>query len=329
MTEKKPRKVLKIVLTIVILFIIAIAVTGFLLLRYIGSSRTIEAYLDVENGDVQVDSGKGWQGAIDEMELSIKDRVKTLGNGRATIVLLESIFVSLEENTEVEIKKVAEENVKIKQNSGGTWNKFTGLLGLRSYEVETPNSAAIVRGTEFGVKVGDDEEIVIVGEGIVRFESGSKTVDVNAFEQAIINLTMPYPMAAAPDEMPEGGEGIPLTAGEYPEDSYEEPEIIVESASAEQREEIINNMKGTVDNLKDLRMKEIQKKQALLEQAKKQYSFGDAEVKETLDRIDKGEYDDNELIEKAPVKIDALYKIKGINDEIKEQNRLIEELSTE
>ena len=58
------------------------------------------AQLHVEEGDVQVDVGNGWVDAIDEMALSVSDKIKTL-NGKAVLILYESIVVQIDPNTEI------------------------------------------------------------------------------------------------------------------------------------------------------------------------------------------------------------------------------------
>ena len=148
----------------------------------VASDKIEPAFLTVESGTVQLDSGAGYNTVTGEVILSLNDKVKTL-DGTATITLYETIITELEPNTEVSISTLAENNVKINQNSGSTWSKFTTITGIDSYEVETPTTVATVRGTAFGVNV--EEDAVLVGEGNVNVEKGGRVVSLNQFEKLI------------------------------------------------------------------------------------------------------------------------------------------------
>ena len=168
----KLKAIIALVLIILIFVILYFTITA--------KAATI-AYLNIENGTVEVDKGEGWIKATDEMELNLFDRIRTL-NGEAVIILYESILINLEPNTEVALKEISEEYIRVKQYSGVTWNKFTDIIGINELTIETPETVATVRGTEFGVTMDE----VIVAEGIVDVQKGDENIEVKAGAKAKI-----------------------------------------------------------------------------------------------------------------------------------------------
>ena len=122
------------------------------------------AIVYVERGDVQVNTGNDWQTATNEMEIGQGAKVRT-GDGEATVVLLEGEILHLEPHTEVLLDMINKDKIKISQVAGETWNKVTRISGVSEYTIETPNTVATVRGTEFTLT---DEEVV-VDEGEVDY----------------------------------------------------------------------------------------------------------------------------------------------------------------
>lgn len=142
------------------------------------------AILYVESGTVEVDQGKGWQQATNEMQLDAGDHVRTT-DGEATLILLEGEVMELEPNTEVVLDKISKEKISITQKSGETWNKVTKISGVKEYEVTTPTTVATVRGTEF--LLGNIQMDVM--DGNVEFErkSDKKKMMVGALKKAMAN----------------------------------------------------------------------------------------------------------------------------------------------
>ena len=156
-------KTLKVVLIILGVIIIGLVLAYFLVF----SNKGTDAYLYIDSGVVQVNQGKGWVAATNEMGLKETDSVKTL-EGTATIIFYESEILRLKQNTEVNIKDISKDSLTVKQNSGKTWSKVVKLTGVTSYNVETPDTVATVRGTGFGTLVSDGSSDILVGEGIVN-----------------------------------------------------------------------------------------------------------------------------------------------------------------
>jgi len=170
---------------IVIAIILALIVTAVIL---IAPPSAATAILYIESGTVEVDQGKGWESATNEMNLDVGDSVRTL-NGEATLILLEGEVMQLEPNTEIKLDLVSKKKISIIQKTGETWNKVTKISGVREYEVTTPTTVATVRGTEFLLGMGDME----VAEGTVDYErlSDKKMMKVNKLEKALANsMTM-------------------------------------------------------------------------------------------------------------------------------------------
>ncbi len=145
---------------IAIVIILLIAGTAYFLLA---PKPATAAILYVESGQVEVNTGKGWQQGTDEMELKKGSQVKT-GDGEATVVLLEGEIVHLEPNSEIKLDQIGKK-IKITQLAGETWNKITKISGISEFTIETPTTVATVRGTEFAL----NEEEIDVEEGEVDY----------------------------------------------------------------------------------------------------------------------------------------------------------------
>lgn len=155
--------------------IIALVIIGGVYFLLSPPSATA-ALLYIEEGTVQVDTGNGWQQATDEMELSKGAKVKTT-QGQATIVFYEGEIMHLEPESEVEITQLTSKKTKVTQTAGETWNKITKISGMAEFTVETPNTVATVRGTEF---ILTPEELAVI-EGAVEYGP------TNNPEQMIVN----------------------------------------------------------------------------------------------------------------------------------------------
>ncbi len=156
--------------------------TGYFLLA---PPSVAAAILYVESGDVQVNTGKGWHPATDEMELKQGNQIKT-GEGEATVILQEGEVVHLQPNTEIKLDSISGESIKLSQTVGETWNKVTKISGVSEFTIETPSTVATVRGTEFML----NEEQLDVEDGEVDYElkADKKKIKVRAHKKAMKNL---------------------------------------------------------------------------------------------------------------------------------------------
>jgi hypothetical protein len=281
------KNVLKIVL--VVLGIVILAGGVFVYATFFREKIDI-AKLSTVQGNVEINEGKGWSAASEGMKLSTNDKIRT-NSGKATVVLFESVISQLEPNTEVEIASLVKENPKLKQTSGSTWNKFTKITGVGTYDVETPTTTATVRGTEFGVNVNPDEFPVL--EGTVVVDSNGNTLNVGPFQKAVYD-----------------------TNGQ----------LIVVELSLKEKQELLVKAKQTLEEIKKLRENIFDDNRALIDKAMQKYQVTESQLRDYLDKIDAGEIDDAALMEKSPVKVPAMEQLKKINDEVKKQLSLINSL---
>jgi len=266
------------------IIMMVLVVTGGGSYWYLTSSPTTTAFLHVESGDVQVDQGSGWETASDGMDLSLNDQVKT-GEGKGSVVLYESIIVELEQNSQILLKELSKVHPKIEHTAGSTWNKFTGLTGLDTFSVETPNTVATVRGTEFGTFM----DRVIVGEGTVQ-------VDVDG---TLYNI--------------KGGKKLVEIDGVWTE----------QELTAEEKAMVRAKMQRTIEVLRHLRQREIEKKSALYGIVKSYFDVTDSDVQGYLLDADAGQYDLDEIEAKSPIDTKAGAKVRALTEQIMEQNKHI------
>ncbi len=123
------------------------------------------AILHIESEAVEVDLGSGYQRAVEGMALSVKHKVRTL-NGEASLILHNSIIVALDQDSEIQIDDLDKEHVKITHSAGSAWHKFLDLTGVKTFTVETPQTVATVKGTEFGTTM----DRILVAQGEVEVE---------------------------------------------------------------------------------------------------------------------------------------------------------------
>lgn len=286
----------KILYGVGILFLLIAILAGFSYIRMTASPTRV-AVLNIEEGNVQVDTGKGWIAATDEMDLSVDDKVKTGQNSQASIVLYESIIISLEPSTEIGILDLAKQNIALKQDSGETWNKFTALAGVGGLSIQTPTTVATVRGTAFGVGMTS----LMVGEGKVDYTFDGETMTVEQDEKAELETVA--------------------------QDGTSKKKMVKKALTQTDQDKIAGKMQRTVKILKKLREMEVKKNSFIANQLQKRYNIDEAKIKEYLDRADAGEFNLDELEKKSPVKLAAVTKIKGITQEIIDQNKQAERIA--
>ncbi len=256
----------------VILLLVVVAM-GFAYYS-ITSSKTVAAQLSVEKGSVTV-NGNSVAGNI---KLKQTDVVETGADGKASVVLYESIFVLMESNTKIIISDLTKEHPQIKQESGETWNKFTKLLGIEEYSVQAGNSVASVRGTAFGIT----PDKIFVGEGNVEYARDGKKYDVPK-DRAVEN---------------------------------KDGKILERTLSGDEKAKVEAQDSRTIEELKDLRESEIEKHPTVVGIVKSQYGLTDEQIAQGLSDADDGKINLEELSQKSPMQIDSVDKIVQITKEI-------------
>jgi ferric-dicitrate binding protein FerR (iron transport regulator) len=101
-----------------------------------------------------------------------EDVLRTAPGSQALIQLADDITVALNENTVAKLLSRWEKGKRrvgiLRLRQGEVWVKTSG--GQKAFEVETPGATAIVRETEFNMKVhGDGQTVLTVMQGVVEF----------------------------------------------------------------------------------------------------------------------------------------------------------------
>ncbi|MBN2015764.1 FecR domain-containing protein [Candidatus Dojkabacteria bacterium] len=116
------------------------------------------------NQEISVSSG--------EVTIYRGDVIKTDDTGLGYIIFSDNSIISLDHNTEIEIIHHKEEdesfNVKIKQLIGRTWSRVVNLTGKEAdYQLETSNTIAVIRGTEFECYTQQNTSTFYTHEGTI------------------------------------------------------------------------------------------------------------------------------------------------------------------
>jgi hypothetical protein len=259
-----------------------IGIIGIVFFASLTSGKVIGAMLYVDSGVIEVDSGKGWASAQDGMELSVNDKVRTL-EGTATITFFDGELLRLHPNTEISIKELSQESTTVAQESGSTWSRLTKLGGVAEYNVETPTTVATVRGTGFGLKITGAQNDLLVGEGTVNF--GAK-----------------------------GEVGEPVAEGW--KGTIASP-LVKTQLNQEEKGWVNGQMSKDIESLKKLRLELINRHGFALGIIKTTFGLTDSDIEQGLKDIDDGKTDEDEIAQKAPMKIDDLDRVVAITKEIK------------
>ncbi len=259
-----------------------ITIFAFLVILIIGiiayniiHSGTTPAQLHIESGNVLL-NGKIVSG---DAKLKEADTIETK-EGKASVILYESIVISLETDTEITIKELLRQHPKIEQIKGSTWNSFTALIGIETYSISTSASVATVRGTAFNF----EKEKLTVDEGIVDYEL----------------------------------DGIKNSVGEKTVSEKQAGKVITRNIGEKEKQIILKNRERTIEALRHLRSLEIEKHSIIKEQIKKAYRFSDEDIQKYLEDADNGLIDLRALAEQSPFKIGSVEKIVKITEKIKE-----------
>jgi hypothetical protein len=285
--KKKTRWILHASLIVLVIILLA----GASLYSMVASDTTA-AFLYIDEGNVMVDKGNGFEFGENEMKLSAGDVVKTGENSGATIIFYESDVMNLGSNSEVVIDVLMPEEVKSTLNEGEAWNRIARITGTRTYSVQTPTSLATVRGTSFMVEVEDETDSLFVGDGLVNTKSLESGI-----EQDLTRL----------DKVEISNVGI-------------DPKKL----DASEREMLVAKFKGDIVMLDKLRWREIYKHEFFYEKVKEQYHYTDADIVEFFEMAEDGKVNFDLIEDKVP--LDALRKIKNFTLKIGEIKGMIKEM---
>jgi len=196
---------------LVVLLIVVVAAGAFLFFPRPGGAQAANAAtLAVLRGDVDAQHGGGvFAPALDGDILAGGDVVRSNQQGRAVLTFFEGSTLSVEPGSEVHVTSLARTGasglqVTIEQTIGRTWASVNKLSTPDSrFELKTPTSTAIVRGTTFETTVevvnGQTVTTVKTGEGevVVQAVSGGETT-VTAGTQVQVRQGQPAPAAPSP-----------------------------------------------------------------------------------------------------------------------------------
>ncbi len=207
------------------------------------------AVLAVQSGHAMVNGKPASAG----MDLHAGDVVSTSAGAKASIVFFDSSILRLDENTEITVKKIVAgdvRSVEIKQSAGQTWSRVLKIGGVREYKIETPNTAATVRGTGFAVRVSDGNTTVKVEDGkvhVASYENDQMVAEAVVSEDMQLTVSEEAPLemelsAIEPDSWVSENEQyddefIQEVAQDYMETHPELVEELPEGMTEEQAEE--------------------------------------------------------------------------------------------
>ncbi len=265
----------------VIPFIIFILLIGGYFLFF--SSNVPQAQLLIEEGQVLVNGNSVSSNVI----LKEGDTVKT-NNGKASIILYESITISLEPNSEVSIEDLLNDKANLVQESGGTWNTITDLAGVKEYSLTSGDSVATVRGTEFYLSQGD----IITSEGTVEFKTANGKVNVGERESATSKN------------------------GNIEKREFNSDDLVI----------VRRNKQRAIEVLQKLRDEQIERSPGLVKAIQKVTGMSKEELRVELRSIDEGQRNIDELVSKSPVRTDSIQRLAKITKEIQKRKRLLTNL---
>lgn len=172
-------------LAVVLIALIVVAGVFLYYPRATGTSAAEAATLGVLSGDVDAQrAGADFAPALDGDVLAGGDTVRANATGRATVTFFDGSSLTVEPGSVVKIASVSKTasgglSTVIEQSLGRTWASVERLKGDAHFEVRTPASTAIVRGTAFVIEVAADGTTTIStteGEVLVQAQGQQQSV---------------------------------------------------------------------------------------------------------------------------------------------------------
>ncbi len=257
-------------LTVIVVIFIILGIIYFSLV----SSKTVAAQLNVESGNVLVnDLSVSGHVFLDEGDI-----VETSGNGRATIILYETLVVNLESDTKININDLRKSHPQLTQEKGESWNTLAKIVGIEEYTIKSGNSVASIRGTSFIIT----SEKIAVLEGEVGYEIESQNYLVSK------------------------GRAVEKIDGKINERELNDEEI----------RKALEVKKRTMEQLKVLRERELEKHPKIVNTIKSKYGLTDEDIRNAFNDADEEILDIEEIERKSPVNIESVKKVSEITKEI-------------
>lgn len=256
------------------------------------------AFVQSASGTVEVDQGNGYVPVTRGMSLDESDRIRTGPQSSAIIVLYEHIIIRLEQESEVTISELGRNRQSIDQQ-GTVWTKVAHLSGTEDFAVNTPTTVATVRGTGFRIVSNSTHYIILGVDGTVA---------------AISKDCLGEGSISSCEKPVTGGQKLALVDG-----TYEYQNLTAEDMAA-----IREQLQIELEILRELRLNEVLKNDAIMSVARSRYDATDADVEQFLLDLDEGRRSEDEVRANAPMTPDVR-RVLAYNAVIREVLALIEE----
>lgn len=167
------------------------------------SPKKLVATLSIYEGGVYVKKPgeKTFTPAKEKEQLPVGSEVSTNKEGRAQIIYDSGTVTRLDYESRIKIEQYqAPHSIRVKILEGRIWSRIKKLFGKESYETESGNVIATVRGTSYnhGVKTkGFDTAIVLEGSVSITCIENKKTVVVDTEEKGVMNCDKPETLKTA------------------------------------------------------------------------------------------------------------------------------------
>ncbi|MFH0906565.1 MAG: FecR domain-containing protein [archaeon] len=282
------------IIILLVILAILIAIGTFVYFQFF-RTHTKTAYLVVNSPGVEVSTNNGevWKEAENNMNLKRNYEIRTNNTGSATVIFYDSLIVELKPNTEVEIGNLKKENIELDQKNGSTFSKLSSVLGVEQYSVNTPKAVATIRGTTSGIDINGTTEYFYLIEGDMQLSYDSNTTQLSPLSFVLIK-----------------------------EDGTIESGIL----SLEQLIAISQDLQGTLNAIKQIRLNELNNNRSTIDSVMQMYNAQES-LEYYLDEIDAGRMNDTEMAERSPVNIPSVSKVKNLDDEIKKLNWLVRQIN--
>jgi tetratricopeptide (TPR) repeat protein len=136
-------------------------------------------------GQVEVRSDGDWQQLSQGQTLCDRDAIRTGANSRAAIQLVDDAVLRLDQNTTLVLSDIAPEPEErsLLQLVFGAFQSFS--RDPQTLEIDTPYINATIEGTEFALRVTDQDSTLTVVEGVVLASNALGSVSVASGAGAI------------------------------------------------------------------------------------------------------------------------------------------------
>lgn len=169
----------------------AVSAAGWVLLAFAGPILANTGQVNFAIGNVVVTDDKGQSRVVGKgTEVRTGDRITSGADGRAQIRFSDGAFVSLQPNTDFEIKSYHYEDRTDGSESAifglfkGALRTVTGLVGRVNrgrYQISTPTATIGIRGTGGLIQVNGDGSTLVVGtSGIWTLSNNGGTLEIPA-----------------------------------------------------------------------------------------------------------------------------------------------------